>query len=939
MGGAIQMKRLQKNITSIIIALLLIQGIPIHSYGIGSLTSHPVYEGMENAATHFNNVSFKDIENHWAKESIQEIGSLSYMMGSNRNFGPNRNLTYIEALITLVRAIGMEEEAQRIGQQQTPPKIRDLILLSPLDSWSKGYVQVANDANILTDREINEIINLSPKELERIERDLERQLKSYQGKDYSQGDLQEIERQVRDAITNKAYWHKPVSRQQVATWIARALNIDPIYGDNIKLIYQFNDWQKADGEKISYIEPLLQRNILKGTSRTTFSPTNNIKRGEMAQIIYNIQDEILPNRGLHYKKGQIIKIEDLNDLGTRKILYTIKNYDNTMNYISLIPSQRKNLIVQKDKKLGLSSLLKEGEHIKYYIDSKDTAIYAKVLPNTTTELIGFIDFADGDNKRLSLMDLEDKLHHLQGDNSTIIKLNGRSASFKDLHHGQEAKILLRDNKIISIETYIDEDSGLDGYIAPGTRVKVGDVLFIDRDKIELRTSEGRETYRLQPTTKITRNGKKANLFEIKTGDRLLLSFNDIYSPDISEIRVEDQERHIQAVYRGVLDHVNTRAKEIILKDVLVYNEGKWNNHPDQKVKLRVEGQEIYSGATKITLNQLDSHRGKEIYTAVEESFGTQRGAKLLVKEGSTMNYYDKITSLEFGTSRMEVDNNYVYFHPGTIVIKNNRMVDMLNLDLNQSIYLASDFNRGTRRAAFVDINYTGIIDDRIDGTRLLVYKGKIEDIKDYGLKIGKLSYQLDYLKLEDNQWKEIAKSQDMILTEDTYIYDSQLKLQVPTAQFIGSRFVDPDDIKDITLRNRIKNNFYTNKTAYFVVRETTYQGNTQIEVLALNLTPDLPNYREPIRTDHVAIGEIGSVDLDTGNVTLTKIRNWNSLSKRWELAPADNQVNLEKAVILVNDQPISQEELYRLKPRGKVYILKNKSTSTGDTGYVLIVEQ
>ncbi|MBM7614799.1 S-layer homology domain-containing protein [Alkaliphilus hydrothermalis] len=932
--------KLKKTYSLILAILLLLQLIPPISYGIEGYTSHPVYNGVENPQDQLKNFHYSDISGHWGTVPILEMAGLSLMRGvAPSRFRPNSSLTYVEALTVLVRAIGKEAEAQQLGELQAPANVRSLLLLSAVHNWGKGAVQVAVNEGIITNEEINQIINLTPQEQENLENQLERQLARFQNGGYSGEEIAEIERQVKEKLEN-AVWNRPVPRQQVAVWVARALKLQGIYGDKIVKTYGFDDWEQIDTEKIPLIEAVLNQNIMTGITPNTFAPRDEFTRVQMAQVMFNVGEAFLVQRGITQKIGRVMEIEEIiqqqqaNEI--KKRVYTILNQDNSQNYLT--SDAGRDFLVQKEGGLSLSSLLEQGDVIYYFINPQQEIIYARVVPTKITKIEGFIDLVDVDNNRFAMTDFDGKKHLMELPAFTEVMVNGVPASLEDLIYGQEVKATLRQGMVVSIEAYLEEDPYLHGYIPPGSKTKVGDVLLISSTEIELQVEGEREKYRILPTTIVTRNDQHAKLFEVKEGDRVILSFDDIYSADIASIKVEDDERHITNIYRGKLEYVSERNKEMIINSISEYQGATWNPHPQQKISIKVEG-DIYLGGNQITLKELSGQTGKELYVAVENSYGTQRAAKVLVKEGSTILYENKVTGLQFGNSRMVVENNTISFNEGTIVVQNNRLVDILNLENQQSIYLAADLNQGRRNATFISIEYDGMMDDRIDGTRLVVYRGRIEDLGDYSLTLGRLAYQLDYLKLENHQWGEIARPQKLTMTEDTYVFDSEIQKEVPTGYFLNSRFIDPNQIQDLDLRTRIKNNHYIGKSAFIIARETTLQGETTAEILGINLTPNHFNYYHILNTDHSAIGEIAEVDLDANEMTITNLRHWNTLSSRWESVRTQEVVSMEKATILVNDKPISREEFYQLKQRAKVYIIKSKASATHDDAYIVVVEQ
>ncbi|AOY75521.1 S-layer homology domain-containing protein [Clostridium formicaceticum] len=933
------MEYLKKKIYILVAITLILQLFPYPAFAIDTLSPYPAYEGLQHGGDLYRGIHFTDIDNHWGKAHIQETAGLALMKGvGNQQFQPNQSLTRLEALTILVKAIGQEEEAQRLGEQQMPPRVRDIVILSTADHWGKGYLQVALQNNIVTPQEVNEIMNLTPQQMENLQQQVENRLEAYEGRELTAAEMTNLQNQIADQLETRNTWNRPVSRQQAAAWIARALGLEGTYGSGIVRVYTFNDVNQMDTEKLPLVEAVLQKGIMSGTSASTFAPKQTLTRGEMAAMLVKFHEDLLEERGLVKKQGEITAVEELQHEGANKRVLTVENDDNSKNLIVTEASLR-DFPVQRHESLGLSNSLRRGDWVRYYLNENDEVIYASVDPGATTTIEGFVETIDVDNRQLVMTDFQNKRHILQVQPSAKIQINGRDVNFEGLMHGLEIVVTARNNHVSNIEGMLEEDPDRHGYIPPGSRTKVGDVLFINGDTIEIRANNNREKYRITNGTQILRNESPANLFEIKEGDRVILFFNDIYSPDIATIRVEDHERHIEGIYRGQIEQVDQRNREILLKNVTVYQNGRWVSHSRDQVRLKAEGNLLYEGAEKISLQNLSTRKNSEVYAAVENSYGVPRIAKLVLKGGSSVLYESKITDINFGTGRMIVDNTGLAFHAGTIVVKNNRLVDMLNLDENQIVYVAADLLRGNRNASFVAIEYTGMVEDRIDRTRLVIYRGTVEDIYHYGITMGRLGYRLDYLKLEENQWTEVSGRRRMTLTEDTFIFDSDLQMEIEAGYFMDTRYIDPEDIEDKELRRRVEDRFYLGKAAYFVVRETYTDGETYEEVLAINLTPVNIYEGGRLHIEHSAIGEIAEVDIDGETITLSNVRHWNSLNRRWESAVNSETILADKAVIVVNDAPIDKDEFHKLRRSAKAYVIKSKNSSTGDDAYIIVVEQ
>ncbi|MGV8146067.1 MAG: S-layer homology domain-containing protein [Alkaliphilus sp.] len=956
---------MKKTISIIIILILAFNLTP---YNASAQENSNQLLGMQNAQYMLNNISFNDLENHWAQKSINEVAALSIMRGRNNStFDPEGILTRQEVLTTLVRLIGQEEEAQQFGETQAPGTVRGIRTFSTLDNWAKGFVQMAIQNGIVTNEEVDEILNLTDAQREKIDNIIENSLavtlseqSESNGSQLTANEANQIEQQIREKIELDTAWNKPVTREQTAIWIARVLELEPIYGKNIVKLYNFDDWKQVKIENVPIIEAVLQEEIMNGTSETEFNPKGNLTRSQLAQMIYNINDRLLEQRQLAIHTGTLLfvslehefKKDDAEELPPR--VFTLR--DQTGKITNITTNKNIDFIVQKKKSLtlsnpgesngyhyswtlGLSNLLKEGDQIEYYINEDNEIIYAKVIPIEKIEIEGFIEQVNIENNRIGISDFSDKKHAFETSSSTTATINGLPAKLEGLPVGLEVVLKLENGIVAEIKGIDEIDPERHGYIPPRSRVKVGSVLFIDAESIEIEVSESREIYRITPDTSVTRNERNANLFEIKLGDRVKLEFNDIYSADIANIRVADNEKHITSIYGGTLERVIERSSEVVLRDVEVYENGSWINHPEQKVKLRLTDQ-IFVNDAKIELIDLNKSIGSELIMAVQNGFGIKTAEKTLVQQGSKQLFDSKIQDIHFGTSRIVASNTSFSFHPGTIIVKNNRLVDILNLNEEQTVSITANWNNGNRNLALVSIKHEGMLDDRIDGTRLVIYKGKINGIYDYRVEIGRLAFQRDYLKIEDNEWVELIKTRDFDLTEDTIIFDSELESQIATKHFTGARFINPEEIENATLRQRVQNQHYLNRFAYFVVRESTLEnGEIVKEALGINLAPNLRLFGNRIREEYALLGRVQNIDIDNKEIELKEARIWNNLTNRWDMTTPTKTVRINRAILFVNDEPIAHNQLYRIKENATAQIIVRKDVSDREEGYIVIISQ
>lgn len=493
-------------------------------------------------------------------------------------------------------------------------------------------------------------------------------------------------------------------------------------------------------------------------------------------------------------------------------------------------------------------------------------------------------------------------------------------------------LLLSSIPSVAVDGVVEiDDPERDGYIVPGSRFRRGEVIYISPEEIEIQTNQGREKYKITSSTSFEKRGKAIGINQVKEGDKVTLTFNNIYSSDVLNIKVEDEDRNIAGILKGKLQLVDERNKEIVIKDPYILKEGKWSPLSKYTLKLKNTSDNLYYVSQKINFQKLKNYIGKEVYIAYDQNLGRMNVAKLLVKSGQSQNYDGKVSTVLYTTGQMVVNNNILNIHDGTIVVKNNKLVDYINIEKNNDTQVIVDNFYGRKNSSVITIT-TNILADRNDNTKIVIYRGRIEDIYEYEVEIGKLNYRLDYQVLEDGKWKQIEDKQRFTISEDTLIYDSELKENIDPLYFISTRYVNAYNVKNSILRNRLLTNYYKNKAAYFVVREGDYGK----ELLALNLVPNKQIYYSNINLQYSSMGEIKFVDLDNKTIELEKVKNYNTLNNKWE-STQDETIALEKAVILLNDEPLPLERLYNIKLGSRVYVVKEK-TSSADEGYVLIIE-
>jgi len=355
------------------VLVLLILAIYINQWRVPVLAtldreilSDPVanyYEGSLIGKSVGKHIDFVDISaGYWARESISRLGALSvvkgYKEGNIYRYRPSQVVSKQETLAFLLRVIGQETAAMKAAEQLSTDE-------ALLTLWSKGYLQVAANNNLITAAELAD------------------------GLVMDQSILDPQFNFIRSQAT---------TREEVAKWVVKAINsvnpgqIAPIYTYN--KIFDVTDWAVIGKDYVPYVEAVMAAGIMVGDGRN-FRPKGELTRAEMAQIIINMDKILYSTMGLTLKAGTVGNIQDRAKIGTltsetiRTIL--IRNEAGLVDQIALTyytkegqQTTSKDVPVYRQTGVRGLNTLQEGEQIVYVVNQTTGTliyVYAKGVQN------------------------------------------------------------------------------------------------------------------------------------------------------------------------------------------------------------------------------------------------------------------------------------------------------------------------------------------------------------------------------------------------------------------------------------------------------------------------------------------------------------------------------------------------------------------------------
>lgn len=207
-------------------------------------------------------LEFNDIkEAEWAASYIAKMKAKNVFQGfQDGTFRPNNQITRVEAIVTAVRLLGLENEA-KAKLPDTKLHFKDSERIDKEFPWAKGYIIVA------------------------------------------------LENGLFDASEDMIQPDKPASRVWVAGLLVKSLGLQSEALLKMTQIPNFTDADQIPAGSIGYINVAVEKGIVSGYPDGTFKPSKNVTRAEMAAMLDRTDDGLLENAGAVKVSGVVKNIQ------------------------------------------------------------------------------------------------------------------------------------------------------------------------------------------------------------------------------------------------------------------------------------------------------------------------------------------------------------------------------------------------------------------------------------------------------------------------------------------------------------------------------------------------------------------------------------------------------------------------------------------------------
>lgn len=497
---------------------------------------------------------------------------------------------------------------------------------------------------------------------------------------------------------------------------------------------------------------------------------------------------------------------------------------------------------------------------------------------------------------LEIESYEGDVYSLPLSSNVIYTIDSQYVEGSNFLPGMEIYVEINGRSATLIEGY--STSAL-GYIPPGSKIRTGKVSKIDNGVMVLKLATGQEeTFFLTPGTIVLKDGVNVQLSTLYVGDRVKLHFDEANTNIVSRIHIEGNSIKINGLYKGKLNVVDEFSSKVTLGDVQLLRNGTWQTYGGALSIPYNSNIPLYVGGYNISYGNLKYYKGKTVYIAMKDFFGSNQAERMVLQNQYESTYSDKIKDINWFTGELELKNNRnIGFHDGTIVIKNDRIVDNFSLNANSDVFVVAD-GRGLESSA--DVIY--VLNEDINNSSIgqhHVYAGRMDQIVEDRLWLKK------FFLLEENQWQSFDGEKELFFDNDTDIYDLTNNKKLSVKEFYsGSYAVDEDSryAKD----NRLKD-----------WHGYIYTDGDRISSIMVQKNMD------SLLRQRVTNGIIASVENNQyvgWGMKLTNSSDWSNIRSQWMEKNADLNINLEKALLIKNGRQIQPQDL---KAGDRVYLVRD----------------
>jgi hypothetical protein len=679
--------------------------------------------GSGNAAELMNALSFTDLPSGPEAGSIVRLAAQGVLRGDgNGHFRPGAAVTKEQAMVALVRLLGWENQALQAATERNRGA-------AGVSDWAAGFVSVA----------------------------MARGITGNSGNGRS------------DLAAASSPWDAPATRQEVAAWCVRALQITTgiTRADGSMGLMAYSDADEISPELRTLIQRALELGIIKPVDSGRLAPGRVVTRAQLAQMLDRLVRMLPPSISVTWEvatlKEWILENEEIAGQPAKSALWTMVRPGGSKTALKLSSNYRDEplgqAVVYSGGRLSYGDVLQPGDTIRYLIQGEQTVPFIEVLPAGPVTVHGQIEQIDMSTKRLIVRDTAQVVHHLFFAPITNVTVAGSPAFASDLASGLEVTVTVLDGTALEVAA----GTAVDYYEADPPQLQVsGRVRSVQPRSLVVVLSDGSTAkYELNTGTQVTVGGVMSTAEAIQPGDLVQVYLSSPTSTWAEKIAVAGKAGRAAELVRGRLGNFSPRGDSIVLTDVQLLNSGLWETSV-ATIDLPLQpGADIWHENNQIDIAAAAQLKGAEVYAAVSSGFGRPEALRAVIWQGREKSYEGAIDKVNPGLGLVTLSSAEFILSPGAIVLKDGRLADLHGLEEGDSVQALT--RRSGKSSLGLAVSVLG--EEREHFPSLTVYRGLVDEV-------GQTAFTLtSYQTFSDGTWSSRRRrgEEDLGLGRDTVI--------------------------------------------------------------------------------------------------------------------------------------------------------------------------
>lgn len=456
----------------------------------------------------FGDISLEDYP--WAFKHIEKMAAKGIVKGvGNGIFSGNADIKHQEAIIMMVRYMGLEAEAEANMDATLP--LADAKEVAP---WARGYVKVAIDHNLLWVPDAGQLTKLEP--------------------------------------------NAPTKRVEAVVMLVKAAGLEAEAQAKMSQQLSFRDAASIPAAYVGYVAVAVEKGLVKGYEDNTFQPFKAVKRAEMATFLGRTDENIPPQ---HADKDEVegkfvsatattVTVERHGQQATYTLASTCSIYlnDQPATLTDLTAGDKVELELDAQGKVIFIDAEREHEGDEDEGDNNDNGQLPATLSGTVQSVSLGIGVPSTIVVRLD-SNAGDKTFTLA--TNCVIKIDGVVATAADIKVGDHAQITLAASggtQVVQILITRAQTNTVTGTVQ-SMLINAG-----SNSVITVRPT-GQSTnvsYLIASDAVVKYNNAVVALTEIKVGDQVTLTLtNPTQLPVVTEIVIAPRETTASGTVTGV----------------------------------------------------------------------------------------------------------------------------------------------------------------------------------------------------------------------------------------------------------------------------------------------------------------------------------------------------------------------------------------------------